>query len=420
MSRDGEGLERGADINAQSATYEVGAETQQSAPEHQPLKNAGNSTQETVLIVDDSPENLLLLSRFLHQSGYRVLTAEDGPSALTQAQGAKPDLVLLDVMMPGLDGFATCRILKQDTATQSIPVIFLTALTDTESRLEGFAAGGVDYVPKPFERREVLARIQTHLELRRLQKKLEAQISEQEQLQDALRQYTTNLEERNNDLSAFAHTVAHDLRNPIGSLVGIAEILEKDFAGLSPQAVAELLGSIIRSGRKASNIVEDLLILAGVRDQEIKASPIKMGDIVREAQHRLIDMIGSTQAKISEPSEWPVVLGYAPWVEEVWVNYLSNGLKYGGQPPDLELGATLQGNHTVRFWVKDNGPGLRPEEQAKLFMPFQRLEKVRIEGYGLGLSIVRRIVEKLGGEVGVESPGVPGRGSVFFFTLPSA
>jgi signal transduction histidine kinase len=196
--------------------------------------------------------------------------------------------------------------------------------------------------------------------------------------------------------------------------------LEKDFAGLSPQAVAELLGSIIRSGRKASNIVEDLLILAGVRDQEIKASPIKMGDIVREAQHRLIDMIGSTQAKISEPSEWPVVLGYAPWVEEVWVNYLSNGLKYGGQPPDLELGATLQGNHTVRFWVKDNGPGLRPEEQAKLFMPFQRLEKVRIEGYGLGLSIVRRIVEKLGGEVGVESPGVPGRGSVFFFTLPSA
>lgn len=414
------GSERGADMNAQAVTHGVGAETQQLAQEHQPMKNTGKSFGETVLIVDDSPENLLLLSRYLHQSGYRILTAEDGPSALIQARGAKPDLVLLDVMMPGLDGFATCRSLKQDAATQNIPVIFLTALTDTESKLEGFQAGGVDYVPKPFERREVLARIQTHLELRRLQKRLEAQIAEQEQLQEALRQYTTSLEERNNDLKAFAHTVAHDLKNPLGSLVGIAEILEKDYAGFSHQAVEDLLSSIVRSGRKANNIVEELLILAGVHDQRIKAGPIKMGDIVHEAQYRLIDMIDATQAEIFVPNEWPVALGYAPWIEEVWVNYLSNGIKYGGQPPQLKLGATLQSKKIVRFWIKDNGTGLEPEEQAKLFMPFQRLDKVRIEGHGLGLSIVRRIVEKLGGEVGVESAGIPGQGSVFFFTLPRA
>ncbi len=111
-----------------------------------------------------------------------------------------------------------------------------------------------------------------------------------------------------------------------------------------------------------------------------------------------------------------MALGYGPWVEEVWANYLSNAIQYGGRPPRVELGATEQADGMVRFWVRDNGPGLTPEEQARLFTPFTRLDQVRAKGHGLGLSIVRRIVEKLGGQVGVESE--VGRGSVFTFTLP--
>jgi signal transduction histidine kinase len=122
------------------------------------------------------------------------------------------------------------------------------------------------------------------------------------------------------------------------------------------------------------------------------------------------------QAEIILPVAWPMALGYGPWVEEVWVNYLGNALKYGGRPPRVELGARVQPGSMVRFWVRDNGPALTPEEQARLFTPFMRLDQVSAKGYGLGLSIARRIVEKLGGQVGVESE--VGKGSVFSFTLP--
>jgi two-component system sensor histidine kinase/response regulator len=151
---------------------------------------------------------------------------------------------------------------------------------------------------------------------------------------------------------------------------------------------------------------------------------------VVEAQERLGDVIAQRQAQIILPERWPGASGYGPWVEEVWVNYLSNAIKYGGEPPRVELGfdesahectsadslpRTFAGSH-VRFWVRDNGPGLTPEEQGRLFRSFERLDQVRAKGHGLGLSIVRRIVEKLGGEVGVESE--PGQGSVFWFALP--
>ena len=131
-------------------------------------------------------------------------------------------------------------------------------------------------------------------------------------------------------------------------------------------------------------------------------------------------MIEEYQAQIRYPQHWPVALGHAPWIEEVWTNYLSNGIKYGGQPPRLQLGATACSDGMIRFWVRDNGPGLTPEEQAQLFMPFTQLDQARALGHGLGLSIVRRILEKLGGQVGVESEGVPGEGCRFWFTLPAA
>jgi signal transduction histidine kinase len=141
-----------------------------------------------------------------------------------------------------------------------------------------------------------------------------------------------------------------------------------------------------------------------------------MTDIVGEAQKRLAGMISTSHAEILAPTQWPVALGYSAWVEEIWANYLSNAIKYGGEPPQIELGATLLGNGSVRFWVHDNGSGIPQSEQSNLFKPFVRLSDSPAEGHGLGLSIVRRIVEKLGGEVGVESDS--GRGCLFYFTLP--
>ena len=166
-----------------------------------------------------------------------------------------------------------------------------------------------------------------------------------------------------------------------------------------------------------SNIIYALLMLSSVREQEVQLHPLDMISIVAEAQQRLADMINKYQPEFVLPDTfaWPEALGYAPWIEEVWVNYLSNALKYGGRPPYVEIGSASQTNGEIRFWMRDNGPGLTPKERARLFVPFTRLHQQRAEGHGLGLSIVRRIIEKLGGRVGVESE--VGQGSIFYFTL---
>ncbi len=219
------------------------------------------------------------------------------------------------------------------------------------------------------------------------------------------------------ELDSFAHTVAHDLKAPLNVIIGAAGILDELDTVKSNEEVRQLVGIILQSGSKMSNIIEELLLLAEVRDTEVEFEPLDMADIVAEAQQRLSYTIKEKQAEIILPPTWPVALGYGPWIEEVWVNYISNALKYGGQPPRVELGADVQsGGMAVRFWVRDNGAGLAPEEQTRLFTPFTQLSRVRAEGHGLGLSIVRHIVEKLGGQVGVQSE--VGQGSVFSFTLP--
>ncbi len=237
-----------------------------------------------------------------------------------------------------------------------------------------------------------------------------------------LQQYTTEIEASNAELDAFAHTVAHDLKNPIAVLIGFSTLLESRFHKMLPEKIQDNLQRITITSYKLTRIVDELLLLASVRKMEqVKTGPLDMRVIVVEVQERLADMIAKTQAEIIAPDTWPEALGYAPWIEEVWTNYLSNALKYGGTSPRVELGAdltgfeNLSGLNVARFWVQDNGAGLTAEQQSRLFTQFTRLHQVRIEGHGLGLSIVQRIVTKLGGEVGVESE--VGRGSRFWFTL---
>ena len=244
-----------------------------------------------------------------------------------------------------------------------------------------------------------------------------ADITERKQAEEALRQYTVELKARNEELDAFAHTVAHDLKGPLAPLIGTAEVLEVDYALLPGQKLQEYLRMISQFGHKMGRIIDELLLLAEVRRvEELTMEPLNIARTVAEAQGRVAYLIEEHQAEIISPDAWPVALGYGPWVEEVWANYLSNAIQYGGRPPRVELGVTEQADGMVRFWVRDNGPGLTPEEQARLFTPFTQLAQVRARGHGLGLSIVRRIVERLGGQVGVESE--IGRGSVFTFTLP--
>lgn len=253
---------------------------------------------------------------------------------------------------------------------------------------------------------------------RELTERLEAQAALQSR-EAALRGYATELEAQNAELDAFAHTVAHDLKNPLAVIAGYAQLLADSQADMPVAQVTECVAEIDRHTRRMRRIVDSLLLLAGVRRaQDIVIEPLDMQAIVREVIHRLHPELGACQAQITLPGAWLPALGYTPWVEEVWANYISNGCKYGGRPPRLELGADpVAAGEAVRFWIRDSGPGLSVDEQERLFIPFSRGGQLHVPGHGLGLSIVQRIVRRLGGQAGVESK--PGRGSLFYFTLPA-
>jgi len=227
---------------------------------------------------------------------------------------------------------------------------------------------------------------------------------------------TDELQAQNEELLAFAHTVAHNLKNPLNLICGFAEMAQKECTPTTQADLKEYLQVIAQNGMKMGRIIDELLLLAGVGQTDVHVGPLSMADIVAEAQNRLTRMLAEHQASVILPPSWPVAVGYAPWVEEVWVNYLSNGIKYGGQPAQLQLGATSLPDGMIRFWIKDNGQGLTPEDQAQLFTPFTQLGHVRTNGHGLGLSIVQRIIKRLNGQVGVTSQ--VGVGSTFTFTLP--
>jgi two-component system sensor histidine kinase/response regulator len=230
-----------------------------------------------------------------------------------------------------------------------------------------------------------------------------------------LRRLNSQLHAHNKELEAFVYTVAHQLKNSFSLVILFGNALKESLK--LPEATRPFLDGIIQSGHKMNNVINELQLLAGIREGKVELKPLNMGEIVASARQRLIHVIEERQVQFIAPDEWPTAWGYGPWIEEVWVNYIDNAIKYGGEPPRIELGATLQADKSVRFWIHDNGPGLSPEEQAQIFKPFIRLAQIKLEGHGLGLSIVQHIVKKLDGQVGIESQNVAGQGSIFMFTL---
>ena len=366
-----------------------------------------------ILIVGESPDDLRPLMFVLAEAGYQVRSASSGSMALTVVGTRPPDLILLGINLPGMNGYQICERLKADEQTRDIPVIFVGTPDEIGDGVKAFGAGGADCATRPFRFEAVLARVGTHLALRDLQAQLRVADAERSQ-------HLGQVRACNEELDAVAYVVAHDLKNPLSAIVGFSTMLEDRYAQLSEERVSRALAAIDRSARRMDKLIEDLQLLARVRKAEtVELELLEMAGIVAEAQARLADRIQELRAEVVMPDDWPSALGRGSWIGEVWVNCLSNAIEYGGEPPRVELGADLPGEGpTIRFWVRDNGPGFAPEEQGLLFTPFERLHEVRVAGRGLGLSIVRRIVEKLGGEVGVERE--PGNGSLFFFTLPAA
>jgi len=344
-----------------------------------------------IVVIEDDPAIRATLVDMLELNGCTVSFADNGTDGLALVQRDGADVVVSDLHMPGLDGFALIERLRADDSTRSIPVIICSASAEPERMRQGMNLGADDFLVKPFTEDQVMSSIRARLEKRALL----------------------------DELDAFAHTVAHDLKNPIGVLMMRVGVLRANWKKITEEKklshMQELETSVVRLG----TIVEELLVLAGVGRQSVKSLPVDMTEVLEETVERIAHVIKKSGAQIDRPNAWPVGFGHAPWVVEIWTNYLSNALKYGGTPPVVRLGADpVPERNCVRFWVQDNGHGLTPEQQAQLFQQFTRVTETRVKGHGLGLSIVRCIAEKLGGSVGVESQ--IGAGSRFWFELPAS
>lgn len=236
--------------------------------------------------------------------------------------------------------------------------------------------------------------------------KIKAQIAEKEKLIS--------------DLDAYARSVAHDLKNPITNIIGFCDIIDKNIKNNDPDIARKHLTVIIEQSHKMNAIVNGLLMLARIRNDAMELYPVSMEEPFNEAMLRLKNDFDDRAAGIQMPGSWPRVMGNTIWIEEIWSNLISNALKYGGSPPEIAVGYEILPGFGYRFWIKDNGEGLDQESSKKLFSDFERLGRKDAQGFGLGLSIVKRIVNKLGGEVYVDSLHQKGAGCIFSFTLKSA
>lgn len=223
-----------------------------------------------------------------------------------------------------------------------------------------------------------------------------------------------DLKVRNIELDAFAHTIAHELHSQLNSIIGFSQLLLND-KNLDSNKRSSFLDMIVSSGFKMNNIIREMLLFASLKKDEIVKSELTMKDIVDEAINR-IPVTEKGKAEIQISSDFESSVGYGPWIEEVWYNYISNALKYGGTPPLIEIGSSKHTDGYVKFWVKDNGSGLDERESDLIFVDPQKISDDFVKGHGLGLSIVKQIVKKLDGWVSVESK--PKHGSTFCFFLP--
>ncbi len=385
----------------------------------------------TVLLLEDNPADAHLIRLLLAGSQshtvdaparFELLQVErlaDGLAYLGQMQF---HVILLDLSLPDSQGLETFEKIKENVPQTA--VVVLTGLDDQQIAHKAMQQGAQDYLVKGSIERDLLIRallyaVERQNLLTELQEKtraLEQNVIDHIAAKAQLTQQALELQRRNAELDEFAHTVAHQVQGLLGQIIGYSSFIEMNWGEQLHEEPRHALNRVLYSSHKMNNVLSEILLLASVNREDVQTIPLEMGRIVAEACKRLSFEIAEYRAEIHQVEQWPAAQGYPSWVEEVWVNYIGNGLKYGGQPPILHLGAEAQPDGMIRFWLRDNGQGIAPEDQMKLFKPHTRLRPTRARGEGLGLSIVRRIVEKCGGKVGVDSQ--PGQGSTFWFCLP--
>lgn len=378
----------------------------------------------TILIVDDEIQNRKLLVTLLLPHGYNTLTAASGEEALAQIEKCKPDLILLDVMMPGMDGFQLAAMLKGSLATSDIPIIMVTALPDRGARMAGLSAGAEDFLTKPVDRIELSLRVRNLLRLKVLgnsQKQAQAEILVlNSELEERVLERTEQLHQANQELEAFSYSVAHDLRGPLTSIAGFSGALAKEIAGTNPnERTRHFLARIQAGVLQMGNLIDALLSLAQVWRKPMRRESVDLSALAELAIGVCRESQPQQSAQVDIESGL-TVLGDPALLGVVLENLLGNAWKFSSGRKDARIVFKREKFTDVAevFSVRDNGAGFDMTYSDKLFVAFQRLHSAsEFSGMGIGLATVRKVIARHGGKIWAES--TPGHGAAFYFTLHS-
>jgi two-component system sensor histidine kinase/response regulator len=386
------------------------------------MPNPSDTKIADILIVDDTFSNQDLLSSMLKRYGYTARVADNGYSALEIIRQQPPDLILLDVMLPDMDGYAVCKTLKDDDRLRDIPVIFISALNDTEHIIRAFRAGGVDYITKPFKHPEVIARVNMHLEmkfLREQDKRLIDQLSDEIQRRKYAEQEAVELaleRERKLILSQFFQNAYHEFKTPLSVIGTNLYLLEHS---VEDPVVVDRLKKIEEQADMLRDLVEAMVTMTVLdSDPDLNIRPVDLRQVVRSVVINLQSMaaINKVSLHVEEAATECIVLGDPQRLDTALRNIVNNALRYTPAGGQIDV-RTFSADKEIGVMIEDTGIGMTPQQRARIFDRFYRADEARsTRGFGLGLSIARSIIELHHGHVDVES--AVQQGSRFTVTFP--
>jgi two-component system sensor histidine kinase/response regulator len=379
-----------------------------------------------ILVVDDKPNNLSLVTSLLRPD-YEVLLANNGERAIVVARENAPDLILLDIMMPGMSGFEVCAILKQNPATAEIPVIFLTARNDSDDFEKAYDIGAVDYTTKPINTKELIMRVKTHLLIAEQKNNL-VRLNERithinEELEEEVTKRTRalsiakeSLERQNTDLAQFSHIISHNLRGPVASALGLTQLFDRK--NLANPVNSDILNRMVDSVRNIDTILKDISSILDIREN-IPTEPDRFDAVscINEVIQRVIRLHNDINTSwFSVRSEVTEIFGFKNYLEKILVHLIENAVQFRehSRTPEIIISIKKSAGH-YEILVADNGSGIDPVDFEKIFQPFKKLT-YDSPGRGLGLYQVKTMVHNLGGIITVDSS--PGAGARFTVQIP--
>ncbi len=390
----------------------------------------------TILVIDDNPTNLEILDYTLSVAGYKINTETKGANVIQRIHFSIPDLILLDILLPDINGFELCQRLKSDPVTESIPIIFMTALTATVDKVKGLHLGAVDYITKPFQKEELLARVQTHLHLRQLSKTLEVknqQLTElTEDLENKVAERTTELKqalekekELNQLKSRFISMASHEFRTPLAIISSSSGILQEFSDRLHEERKQEHLQTIQNTIKHITQILDDVLMINRAEADKIELH-LEAVDIIDFCRY-LIQEIAANHSQYSInfsvdlgeeiPAESLIIQFDKKLLQQIITNLLTNAIKYSPNHNLVNFSLTKTDDQII-FKISDHGIGIPEADQVNLFESFHRASNVgNIAGTGLGLSIVKKCVDLHQGKISVESQ--IGKGTTVTIAIPN-